>query len=116
VSRQSIHSWGSEVTTRKASFTAEFLEQQKERLLQMKEAFLNPGNTGTDASAAASNEGMHDFNRLRLGDIERALQKIDEGTYGLSDESGEPIPQARLEAFPDALYTEREQEEREVGK
>ena len=40
-----------------------------------------------------------------LAKIERALQKIDEGTYGLSDVDGTPIPMARLEALPYALTT-----------
>ncbi len=46
----------------------------------------------------------------RLENVERALQKIDEGTYGLSDESGEPIPKGRLEAVPEAVRTVEEQE------
>ena len=41
----------------------------------------------------------------RLQRIDRALKKIEEGTYGVSDESGQPIPRARLEALPDALNT-----------
>jgi DnaK suppressor protein len=46
----------------------------------------------------------------RLENVERALQKVDEGTYGLSDESGEPIPKGRLEAVPEAVRTVEEQE------
>jgi DnaK suppressor protein len=34
---------------------------------------------------------------------ERALAKIEEGTYGLSDISRLPIPRARLEAIPEAI-------------
>ena len=49
----------------------------------------------------------------RLERVDRALQKIEEGTYGLSDKSGEPIPRDRLEAVPEALYTLREEEVRE---
>jgi DnaK suppressor protein len=45
-----------------------------------------------------------------LENVERALQKIDEGTYGLSDDSGEPIPRGRLEAVPEAVRTVDEQE------
>jgi DnaK suppressor protein len=44
-------------------------------------------------------------NVQRLTVIERALQKIEEGTYGLSDESDSPISLDRLEAIPEALYT-----------
>jgi DnaK suppressor protein len=52
-------------------------------------------------------------NTQRLTVIERALQKIDEGTYGLSDESGKPIAMDRLEAIPEALYTLEEVKRRE---
>jgi RNA polymerase-binding transcription factor DksA len=40
-----------------------------------------------------------------LAKIERALQKIDEGTYGQSDVDGSPIPVERLEVLPYALTT-----------
>jgi DnaK suppressor protein len=33
------------------------------------------------------------------------LRKIDEGTYGVSDLSGRPIPRERLEAIPEAICT-----------
>ena len=48
-----------------------------------------------------------------LEDVERALEKIEDGTYGLSDASGERIPTGRLEAMPQANYTVQEQRERE---
>jgi DnaK suppressor protein len=37
--------------------------------------------------------------------IDRALAKIDEGTYGFSDDSGEPIALSRLHACPEAIRT-----------
>jgi DnaK suppressor protein len=43
--------------------------------------------------------------RLRLGDIERAQQRLRGGTYGRSVRSGEPIPDERLEADPAAELT-----------
>jgi DnaK suppressor protein len=49
----------------------------------------------------------------RLRAIERALAKIDEGTYRLSDLSGDPIPKTRLEAMPEAVLTIQEEEARE---
>ena len=54
-------------------------------------------------------------NDNRLGDIERALQKIADGTYGLSDASGTPIPIERLEAFPEARFTLEKQASRDAG-
>ena len=41
----------------------------------------------------------------RLERVGRALQKIEEGTYGMSDVSGKPIPRERLEAVPEAICT-----------
>jgi DnaK suppressor protein len=39
----------------------------------------------------------------KLRDVERALAKLDDGTYGTCDECGEPIGDARLEAIPWAV-------------
>lgn len=41
----------------------------------------------------------------RLEDVERALAKIEEGTYGVCEDTGEPIPKGRLEAMPEAIRT-----------
>lgn len=61
--------------------------------------------TGRDADESVARVEAH-----RLAEIERALEKIDEGSYGLSDESGEPIPRERLEAKPEAVRTVAEEE------
>ena len=42
--------------------------------------------------------------------LERAEARLKEGTYGLSVESGQPIPDARLEARPTAERTIEEEE------
>lgn len=49
----------------------------------------------------------------RLGLIQRALEKIDEGSYGVCDDTGEPISRGRLEAAPEAIYTIEAQKARE---
>jgi DnaK suppressor protein len=46
----------------------------------------------------------------RLAAIERAEARLAAGTYGLSTQSGEPIPDERLEAVPTAELTVEEQE------
>jgi len=47
--------------------------------------------------------------------IDRALEKIDEGTYGICDVSGDEIPLKRLEAVPYANMTVQAQEKFEKG-
>jgi DnaK suppressor protein len=46
----------------------------------------------------------------QLASLERAEQRLAAGTYGLSIESGKPIPDGRLEAVPTAERTVAEQE------
>jgi DnaK suppressor protein len=58
--------------------------------------------------------GLHAVGDRRLLSVERALQKIADGTYGLSDSSGDPIPRARLEAAPEATLTVEEEEREET--
>ena len=65
-----------------------------------------------DAALALTEEGEDDALaeslRDRLDVIERALHRLDEGTYGRSIRSGEPIPDERLEADPAAELTVEE--------
>jgi DnaK suppressor protein len=43
-----------------------------------------------------------DSTRKALEDVERALQRADEGSYGTCGQCGEPIPESRLRAVPAA--------------
>ena len=55
--------------------------------------------------AEGTDEDIAGHLRDRLDAIERALRRLDEGTYGRSVRSGEPIPDERLEANPAAELT-----------
>ena len=59
----------------------------------------------------ALGRAAHD--QARLLQIDRALARIEAGTYGISELSGEPIGFARLKAVPWARFTVAEQEELE---
>jgi DnaK suppressor protein len=48
----------------------------------------------------------------QLAALERAEERLAAGTYGLSTESGEPIPDERLEALPTAERTVAEEQHR----
>ncbi len=116
---------------------AAYLEHKRAQLLRLREEMLQAtagaetveNDVNVEASAQA-NEEEDDSQRLdmleregtivgrniqRLQQIERALTKIAEGTYGISDVSGERIPEARLEAMPEATNTVAEQAASESG-
>ena len=111
----------------------EFIQQQRQRLEELREELVRMrGGLEEDQRERAEDEGDMTENdsgdmsqslftrevdatveeqvERRLRHVERALQKIEEGTYGLSDDSGEPIPKGRLEAVPEATRTIEEQQ------
>ncbi len=53
--------------------------------------------------------------REQLAAVERAEERLREGRYGISVDSGEPIPDERLEAVPTAERTTSEQQRLERG-
>jgi DnaK suppressor protein len=116
-------------------FDKRYLAAKREQLTGLRQQLLNSVRIGTaeerdvnSESAGQAREYEDDAQRLanleldgtlverdvqRLARIERALQKIEDGTYGISDESGAPIPANRLEVMPEAIYTLSEQEARD---
>jgi DnaK suppressor protein len=54
------------------------------------------------AESLENNAGIMAQLELRLAEIKRALQKIEDGKYGICEVSGKPIPVERLEANPAA--------------
>ena len=71
-----------------------------------------------DAAQPLTSQGMDDAIaeslRDRLATLERAEQRLDNGTYGRSVRSGLPIPDERLEADPAAELTVEEAREAEA--
>ncbi len=126
------------MSDQQAPLSREFIEQQRKRLEALRRQVLG-GEEAATASRRAFQEvhgdeaeefedvaqdmaqeevrqAQHDVDDRRVSDIERALQKIADGTYGLSDISGEPIPRARLEATPEAILTIEEERSREGNR
>src|SRR4051794_15350543 len=71
--------------------------------------WLEPGNLAADLYLDELDEGLAEDLRDRLAALERAEQRLAAGRYGLSIESGRPIPDERLEALPTAERTVAEE-------
>lgn len=108
----------------------------KERLLEMRRklthslegatAEVKTPDTATGYSQHQADQGTDDFDRIisleltdseykMLRQIDRALEKIDENTYGICDITSEEIPLRRLEAVPYATMTVQAQDKMERG-
>lgn len=64
-----------------------------------------PLDQATDLTELEYDEGSHDELDRELAALERAEARLAAGSYGRSTESGEPIPDERLEADPLAELT-----------
>jgi DnaK suppressor protein len=69
----------------------------------------DPANQASDLYQDELDEGLADDLREELAAVERAEARLAAGTYGLSIESGKPIPDERLEILPAAERTAEEE-------
>jgi DnaK suppressor protein len=70
----------------------------------------HPADFATELYERERDMGLEELLQRILAAIERAERRLGEGTYGRSVESGEPIPDGRLEAIPWAERTAEEQQ------
>ena len=99
----------------------ELLEGERQRVEQ---AIARAQSSGAENAAEEGEPGERDSEELyerglddareedlegQLAALERAEARLAAGTYGLSVQSGEPIPDERLEAVPTAELTVEEQ-------
>ena len=75
----------------------------------------HPADLATDLQLREQDDALIMNAQELLGKIDRALAKLEDGTYGISDRSGAPIPVERLEAVPYATVTTDEQAIEEVA-
>jgi RNA polymerase-binding transcription factor DksA len=109
-------------------------QQRVEGLIQSVRGGLGDGSESDQVSELAdydqhpADQGSETFEREKdlsileqlesdLAEIQAALRRIDEGTYGIDEVTGEPIPPERLEAVPTArTNVNTEQSERRASQ
>lgn len=97
------------------SVRATLTDKKSELLDQMGQLETLPGDRGEISFGKRVGEGtsmavdrlsqvaVHDKLQVTLADVDRALVKVDEDTYGTCDVCGKPIGEGRLEALPWAV-------------
>jgi len=105
------------------------LEELRDQLTHVLKGTTKEAKTPDEATGYSqhqADQGTDDFDRTinlevtskeyaLLRQIERALEKIEEGTYGICDITEEEIPVKRLDAIPYATMTVQAQEKFEKG-
>ena len=115
-----------------SDFSQKFLNEIETALMEMKSLIVdNLSNEslpesdevlkeeGDIAQSLRDNDLINrlaDRDRLRLNQINKALEKIKNGTYGYCIDTEEPIEEARLRANPLALRTVEAQEDFEISR
>lgn len=98
------------------AWRAELLVESKETIHELQEDNLQKPDL-TDRASAETDHALElrtrDRERKLISKINSALEKIEEGTYGYCEETGEPISIARLEARPVATLSLEAQERHE---
>jgi len=82
---------------------------------ELSHADQHPADAGSDLFEQELDEGLSVRLREELEAVARAEERLAGGTCGRSVESGDPIPDARLEAMPHAERTVEEQSRFERG-
>lgn len=104
-----------------------FLRQELTQTLRDSSDEVRRPDESKGFSQHQADEGTDDFDRTisltlttreyeTLQSIDRALEKIEEGTYGICEISGKEIPFPRLEAIPYVTTTREAQEMIERGQ
>ncbi|HEV2754516.1 MAG TPA: TraR/DksA C4-type zinc finger protein [Actinomycetota bacterium] len=75
----------------------------------------HPADVGSETFERTKELSVQEDIDGRLDDIEHALAKLSDGTYGVCEICGEPIPEERLEALPAARYCVAHQAQQERG-
>jgi DnaK suppressor protein len=94
----------------------DILKEAKETLLHLQEENQNHPDLADRASSETDRAielRARDRQRKLISKIDEALGRIDEGTYGYCEETGEPISLRRLEARPIATLSVEAQERHE---
>jgi len=62
----------------------------------------HPADSGSDTFEREKDLSILESLEAELAEIEAAIERIDQGTYGIDEVTGAPIDPARLEAVPEA--------------
>lgn len=80
----------------------EFGTGENDDISELADYDQHPADTATETFEREKDLSILDQLENELAELQAALERVDAGTYGIDEETGEPIDPARLDAFPTA--------------
>lgn len=84
-------------------------ESEQENLSELSAAAQHQADLGTETFDRERDLSILEQVEAELADVEHALERLENGSYGTCEACGEPIDDARLEAQPAARFCMRDQ-------
>ena len=97
------------------AFSVEHLDEESEdeSISELSRLDQHQADIGTETFEREKDLSILEQIDSELGDVEWALKRLDDGTYGTCEVDGKPIPEERLEAMPAARFCVEHQAEAE---
>jgi RNA polymerase-binding transcription factor DksA len=80
----------------------EFGTDENDDISELADYDQHPADTGTETFEREKDLSILEQLENELAELQAALERVDAGTYGIDEETGEPIDPARLDAVPAA--------------
>jgi RNA polymerase-binding transcription factor DksA len=113
--RRRLEAERARLTEVRANFDDEHLteETEDESISELSSVDQHQADVGTETFEREKDLSILEQIEAELGDVEHALKRLDDGTYGTCEVDGKPIPAERLEAMPAARLCLEHQAEAE---
>lgn len=105
------------LATLQADLSSEGLDQasEKDDLVELSVVDQHPADVATETHDRSRDLGLLEQVETELRDVEDALRRLEEGSYGRCEVCGQPIPDERLEANPTARFDIEHERARDSG-
>jgi RNA polymerase-binding transcription factor DksA len=106
VARQRLDDERVRLEETKATFDDEHLrdESEDDSISELSSIDQHPADIGTETFEREKDLSILEQVEAELADVEHALRRLEDGTYGICDACRQPINEARLEALPAARF------------
>ena len=111
VARQRLDEERGRLEDTRATFDDEHLrdESEDDSISELSSIDQHPADVGTETFEREKDLSILEHVEAELADVDHALRRLEDGTYGICEACGQPIGEDRLEALPAARFCLKDQ-------